>query len=76
MNSVGRQPKIESIDGDYEVDTAHHTLHWRIPIIDSDNTQGGMEFSIAGDDANAFFPISIRWKSDLAFCGVDVGVQG
>ena len=59
-------PVITDSDGDYSVDSKKRILDWKLPLIDSKNKTGSMEFNIPGvpDD---FFPISIQFQSDKPF---------
>lgn len=63
------------MDGHYEVNRQTRTLDWQLPIIDASNKQGSLEFSIAGDDVNAFYPVRVAFISEKPFCDVDVSVM-
>lgn len=60
------------MDGHYEVNRQTRTLDWQLPIIDASNKQGSLEFNIAGDDVNAFFPVGVSFVSEKTFCDIDV----
>lgn len=55
-------PVIGSCDGDYNHDSRKNFLEWNLPIIDSSNGNGSLEFSIHGipDD---FFPVKVEFHS-------------
>ena len=59
-------PVVTEADGDYAVDAKKRIIEWQLPLIDSKNRTGSMEFSIPGlpDD---FFPISIQFRSERSF---------
>lgn len=65
-------PTITDIEGHYEIDRARKLLHWQIPLIDQSNKSGVLEFSVEGDDAGAFFPVRVSFRSASSFCGVGV----
>ena len=64
-------PVVGEVDGDYSYDAKKHVLNWRLAVIDSSNSQGSMEFSIAGmpDD---FFPIKVSFLSTKSYCNIEV----
>jgi len=55
-------PVIGSCDGDYNHDQRKNVLEWNLPIIDSSNKDGSLEFSVHGipDD---FFPVKVEFHS-------------
>ncbi|RHZ68928.1 hypothetical protein Glove_292g56 [Diversispora epigaea] len=65
-------PVVGDVDGNYEVNRQTRTLEWQLPIIDSSNKQGSLEFNIVGDDVNAFFPVSVSFLSEKLICDIDV----
>ncbi|KAI9365298.1 hypothetical protein BD770DRAFT_357338 [Pilaira anomala] len=64
--------EVSQADGSYFVDRARRVLEWQLPVINSSNKSGLLECSIPGDDANAFFPVTVSFISDKLMCGVDV----
>jgi hypothetical protein len=65
-------PKIDSVDGEYVLNSGQRTLEWRIASIDSTNSSGALEFSVPGDDLAVLFPVRVQFTSTKLFC--DVGV--
>jgi coatomer subunit delta len=65
-------PCINTIDGNYTHDKANNCLIWEIDMIDSSNSSGNLEFTIAEKDADSFFPINISFSSQQMQCNVDV----
>lgn len=65
-------PVVGDVDGHYEINRQTRTLEWQLPIIDSSNKQGSLEFNIVGDDVNAFFPVSVSFLSEKLICDIDV----
>ena len=47
-------------------------LTWVIPVIDSANGSGSIEFTAAVDSPDAFFPIDVRFHSQKTFCDMEV----
>lgn len=64
-------PKVSECDGDYNHDSRKNVLEWRLPVIDSSNSSGTMEFSIAGHEDD-FFPVTVQYVSKNSYCGVNV----
>ncbi|CAG8647558.1 12369_t:CDS:10, partial [Acaulospora morrowiae] len=65
-------PVVSDVDGHYEISRQPRALEWQLPIIDSSNKQGSLEFNIAGDDVNVFFPVSVSFKSEKLICDIEV----
>lgn len=65
-------PAIESIDGVYKHDPRAGMICWHHDVIDANNSSGAMEFSIAGNDTEAFFPIQISFKSQNLMCPIEI----
>ncbi|KAK9767762.1 coatomer subunit delta, variant 2 [Basidiobolus ranarum] len=68
----GCNPTVGDVDGHYNFDRAARCLDWEIPIIDQDSKSGSLEFSVASDDTNAFFPVSVAFASEQTYCGIEV----
>ncbi|XP_070548695.1 coatomer subunit delta-like isoform X2 [Ptychodera flava] len=64
-------PVIGEIDGNYHYDSRHNILEWTLPVIDSSNKTGSLEFSIGGHP-NDFFPVSVNFLSKKSFCDLQV----
>jgi hypothetical protein len=65
-------PAIDAIDGQYKHDPASGMMCWHFDQIDSSNTTGALEFSIAGSNPDAFFPVQIMFKSEVLLCPVEI----
>jgi hypothetical protein len=65
-------PVMESIDGQYKHDARAGMMCWHFDVVDANNSTGSMEFSIAGNDTDAFFPIQVGFNSDTLLCPIDV----
>jgi hypothetical protein len=65
-------PVVESIDGQYKHDGRAGMMCWHFDVIDSSNSSGSMEFSIAGHNTDAFFPIQVGFTSETLLCPIEV----
>ncbi|KAI8576259.1 hypothetical protein K450DRAFT_257908 [Umbelopsis ramanniana AG] len=66
------QPNVNQVDGEYSYDPQRRTLDWQIAVINSSNKEGVLEFNVAGDDVDAFFPTQVSFYSEKLLCNVDV----
>lgn len=73
--SGGGAPVVGEVDGDYSYDAKKHVLNWRLAVIDSSNSQGSMEFTIAGMP-DGFFPIQVSFVSTKSYCNIEVSLGG
>lgn len=64
----GAIPEIREIDGDYQI-TSEGFL-WTPSINEVEN--GRLEFNVAGDDSEGFFPVEVRYNTARTICSVDV----
>lgn len=66
-------PAIESIEGVYKHDPAAGMMCWHFDTVDaSSNSTASLEFSIAGNNPEAFFPIQIGFRSETLLCPIVV----
>ena len=65
-------PVVEEIDGQYKHDASNGMMVWHHDVVDKSNSTGSLEFSIAGSDVDAFFPVQIMFKSDTFMCPIDI----
>jgi len=64
-------PNVAECDGEYTHDTRHGALLWQHPLIDTNNKQGSLEFSIGGNPQD-FFPVTLSFNSTKSFSGIKV----
>ncbi|CAO0796402.1 unnamed protein product [Mucor circinelloides] len=69
---AGPRVNVSQVDGSYFVDAQRNVLEWTLPVINNDNRSGVLECSVAGDNVDGFFPVSVSFTSDKLICGVDV----
>jgi len=64
---------IESADGSHRFDNRSNVLEWSLPLIDSSNSTGSMEFTLNfGGPSSSFFPIRVDFVSENTFCPIQV----
>lgn len=68
----GGAPVVANVAGEYRFDSRRSILEWTIPVIDSSNTDGTLEFSIKSRDANDFFPVLVNFSSPKSYAGISV----
>jgi len=55
-------PNVNDCDGSYEHDARKNILVWNLPVIDSSNGTGQMDFSMASNEDD-FFPVNVEFHS-------------
>jgi hypothetical protein len=65
-------PAIETIDGQYKHDPNAGMMCWHFDQVDSSMTTANLEFSIAGSNPDAFFPVQIMFKSEQLLCPIEI----
>lgn len=66
-------PAIENIDGQYKHDPRQGMMCWHFDQVDSStNANGSLEFSISGQNPEAFFPIQVGFRSETLLCPLQV----
>jgi hypothetical protein len=64
---IGITPQITEFDGNYNHDSRKHQLQWQLPVIDANNKQGAMEFSVPSSIPGDFFPIDVSFVSKTLY---------
>jgi len=59
------QPRMGEIDGQFKHNSRDGVLLWHQSQIDSSNPSGSMEFTVNGNNVNAFFPCQVQFSSTL-----------
>lgn len=65
-------PVVANVAGEYHFDNRRSILEWTIPVIDSSNADGTLEFTIKSKDANDFFPVLVNFTSPKSYAGIAV----
>ncbi|KAF8593898.1 clathrin adaptor, mu subunit, partial [Ceratobasidium sp. AG-I] len=69
----GAYPTVSSHTGSWAINPNTHSLDWTTETVSADaETTGSLEFSVGGDDAEAFFPVKVNFKSEKSLIGVEV----
>merc|ERR1711899_37212 len=63
-------PVVAECDGDYTYEK-RGSLLWQLPLIDSKNKTGSMEFSCGGNPDD-FFPVQVAFFSKKSYSGIEV----
>lgn len=64
-------PSVESIDGQYKHDPSSGMMCWHFDMVDANtNSTGSLEFSVPGNNPDAFFPIQIGFRSQTLLCPI------
>ncbi|XP_065055844.1 coatomer subunit delta-like [Rhopilema esculentum] len=64
-------PVVGEVTGDYYYDQKKSMLDWQLPVIDASNSQGSLEFSMAGHPDD-FYPINVSFYSQKTICKLQV----
>ena len=62
---------MASHSGEWQLNPSSHRLDWTIPLVKGEDRTGSLEFSINGNDVNAFFPVQVSFVG----LGNTVGVR-
>ncbi|KAJ0400137.1 hypothetical protein ATCC90586_007219 [Pythium insidiosum] len=65
-------PQVSHIDGQFQHNANEGALLWHLDRIDPSNTSGTLEFSIRGNNMDAFFPLAVSFFSRSVYSDVDV----
>ncbi|CAL8099839.1 unnamed protein product [Orchesella dallaii] len=65
-------PVVGECEGDYIYEARKHCLLWQLPVIDSSNKTGAMEFTVAGGTASQFFPVQVSFHATQPFARLSV----
>ncbi|VDM60218.1 unnamed protein product [Angiostrongylus costaricensis] len=66
-------PIVSECEGSYDYQKARNQIVWTIPVIDSTNSAGTLEFSVPNGHADHFFPVQVRFHAEKLYC--DIGVD-
>uniref|UniRef100_A0A0A9X5I5 Coatomer subunit delta n=1 Tax=Lygus hesperus TaxID=30085 RepID=A0A0A9X5I5_LYGHE len=60
---IGCNPVVTECDGEYKHEGRKNLLQWILPVIDSSNKSGSLEFSAATAIPSDFFPLTVSFLS-------------
>jgi hypothetical protein len=69
---VAGNPVVNSCDGDYEAEPRKGRIVWTLPVVDSANRTGAMEFSTNTGTSDDFFPVSVSFASKRPYMELKV----
>jgi len=58
---AGSYPTVAPHSGEWQLNPSSHRLDWTIPLVNAEDRSGSLEFSINGNDVNAFFPVQVSF---------------
>jgi len=64
-------PLVAECEGTYEFDSRKNQLTWQLPLVDSSNKTGAMEFSCQGHPGD-FFPINVSFYSKRPYADLSI----
>ncbi|KAI8928048.1 hypothetical protein BC831DRAFT_450206 [Entophlyctis helioformis] len=56
-------PTVGDVEGHYQIDRQRRVVVWSLPLIDTSNSSGVLEFQVASEDVSAFYPIQVAFRS-------------
>jgi len=65
-------PVVTKVEGQYEWDGKGRNLLWRLPLIDSTNNQGSLEFTASTPSSKGFFPLHVSFSGSDTFYSAEV----
>jgi len=68
----GGGPVVGECEGDYLYEARKHCLLWQLPVIDSSNKTGAMEFAVPSGTASQFFPVQVTFHGNQPFARLSV----
>ena len=72
----GYTPVVEQAEGSYDFDSISGQLVWKLPLVDSENSTGSLEFTLPFTrGTEAFFPVGVSFSSTTPYSGILVGLH-
>ncbi|CAI5446327.1 unnamed protein product [Caenorhabditis angaria] len=65
-------PVVSECEGSYEYQKTRNILLWTLPVIDSSNSTGTLEFSVPNGHSDHFFPVQVGFQSENLFVPITV----
>lgn len=69
---IGCNPVIAECDGEYNYDSRKNVITWSMPILDSSNKTGSMEFSAPNCNPDDFFPLQVNFVSKQSYAHLKI----
>ena len=67
-------PEVSNVDaGTYKYDRGSNSLIWKLETVDSEHSDGSIEFDVSGaSNDGAFFPLQIQFNSNQTLSGLEI----
>ncbi|KAF1762742.1 hypothetical protein GCK72_011004 [Caenorhabditis remanei] len=65
-------PVVGECEGAYEYHKTKNVILWSMPVIDSSNPSGTLEFSVPNGHSDHFFPVNVNFTSENLFVPITV----
>lgn len=65
-------PVVGECEGSYEYHRTKNVIVWQMPVIDSSNPSGTLEFTVPNGHSDHFFPVSVSFNSEHLFVPITV----
>uniref|UniRef100_A0A1I7UP54 Coatomer subunit delta n=1 Tax=Caenorhabditis tropicalis TaxID=1561998 RepID=A0A1I7UP54_9PELO len=65
-------PVVGECEGSYEYHKTKNVIVWSMPVIDSSNPTGTLEFSVPNGHSDHFFPVTVGFTSENLFVPITV----
>ncbi|KAF7282821.1 coatomer subunit delta isoform X2 [Rhynchophorus ferrugineus] len=69
---IGGAPIVGECDGTYVHEQRRNQLVWSLPLIDSSNKTGSLEFTVARSIPDDFFPLSVSFTSRTSYASIKI----
>lgn len=64
---------VNECDGEYKLETRKRLLEWNIAVLDTSNSSGALEFSVASNcTPSDFFPLHVSFASKNPYADLRV----
>ncbi|CAB3401423.1 unnamed protein product [Caenorhabditis bovis] len=65
-------PVVSECEGNYEYQKTRNIIVWTIPVIESSNSSGTLEFTVPNGHSDHFFPVSVGFNTEDLFVPITV----
>lgn len=69
------QPNVTGCNGEANYDSKNTVLEWSLPLIDSSNLTGNLDFELEqwrSNDTSHLFPINVQFTSTASLCDISI----
>ncbi|CAI4230637.1 unnamed protein product [Auanema sp. JU1783] len=65
-------PVVSECEGSYEFQKTRNQILWTLPVIESSNSSGTLEFTVPNGHSDHFFPVQVKFSSEKLFADISV----